>query len=62
MSELLKIELYRLKRPFLALFYKVNILKVKYPKGSSNPSGPIVGGVGFYAKPINLVCNQEIND
>lgn len=30
------------------------VLRVKYPKGSWNPSGSPVGGVGFYAKPISI--------
>ncbi|XJO78321.1 hypothetical protein BDV3_002783 [Batrachochytrium dendrobatidis] len=30
------------------------VLKVDYPAGSYNPSGPIIGGTGFYAQPIDL--------
>ncbi|KAI8799817.1 hypothetical protein BJ742DRAFT_686759 [Cladochytrium replicatum] len=30
------------------------VLQVTYPQGSRNPKGPVVGGTGFYAVPIDL--------
>jgi hypothetical protein len=38
----------------------IKVLRVTYPKGSYNPSSFPVGGVGFYAKPINIPENAQI--
>ncbi|KAH6559843.1 hypothetical protein BASA50_006322 [Batrachochytrium salamandrivorans] len=37
-----------------------NVLQILYPKGSYKPSGPIVGGTGFYAKPLDIESATKV--
>eukprot|EP00842_Homolaphlyctis_polyrhiza_P007053 jgi/Hompol1/937/HPOL_001073-RA len=36
------------------------VLRIKYPQGSYKPSGPIVGGTGLYATPLNLATAKTV--
>ncbi|TPX66842.1 hypothetical protein SpCBS45565_g04162 [Spizellomyces sp. 'palustris'] len=37
------------------------VLEITYPAGSRNPGGKIVGGTGFYAKPIDLSNAKSVS-
>jgi hypothetical protein len=36
------------------------VMRVVYPKGSFKPSASIVGGIGFYANPVNLASAKTV--